>query len=299
MAEETETKIQNLILRAETLAKKNWIQAINLLEDALIEYPSNNRLYLALGDIYARANQYRKALTHFQSALAQDPTNKHLTLHVGNCYLALSEYSLALVYYDKVDDLPLEILYNKAIALAYQGQLQDSIQLLQRFIRSMDNSISVFYLLIELYIRVQELDQACHYIEIAEKKWGKQSHLLLLKAVVHAKREVWLTAYHAFMEHDRCEPIHNSDHLYTYAVCADKLGLSIIAIEILKRGLEDNPYSAMVYEDLVRILLQIGDYDEAYRILKKAKSKLLRLTHLLYLMKEKLIKQDSRYSAPL
>ncbi len=295
----TDTNIKNLILRAESLAKRNWIHAVNLLEDALTENPDNYLLCLALGDVYVRAGQYRHAIVHFREALAAKPSDTHLALLIGNCYLALNEYHLALTYYDRVQDLPLDLMYNKAVALAYQGQLQDSIQLLLQFLRSVDNSLPVYYLLIEMYIRVQDLDAASHYIGIVEKKWGSSSHNLLLKAIVYAKREVWLVAFHAFGEYDVGDGMDNTDHLYTYAICADKIGQSRKAVELLHRGIAINPYSTVMYEDLVRVLLQIGEYEEAYRTLKKAKSRLLRLTPLLYLMKEKLARHDSRFGVTL
>ncbi len=295
----TDTTIKNLILRAESLAKRNWIHAVNLLEDALTENPDNHLLCLALGDVYVRAGQFRKAIVHFQEALAAKPSDTHLALHIGNCYLALNEYNLALTYYDKVQDLPLDLMYNKAIALAYQGQLHDSIQLLHQFLRSVDNSLPVYYLLIEMYIRIQDLDSASHYIGIVETKWGSSKHNLLLKAIVYAKREVWLVAFHAFSEYDVGDSMDNTDHLYTYAICADKIGQSHKAVKLLQRGIAINPYSTVMYEDLVRVLLQIGEYEEAYRTLKKAKSCLLRLTPLLYLMKEKLASHDNRFGFTL
>ncbi len=289
------SELQNLILRAEVLSKKNWLHAVHLLENAAESYPDEEKIYLTLGDIYAKKQQFEMAIAAYQKALAITPNDNYLKYVIGNCYFASHEYRMALAYFEKIKDPSPEVLYNRALALAYVGRHQDSIKMIRETLNYIDDNPFIYFLLIEQLIRSQEFDEALKYLHISEKKIGRHKHLLLLGAVIYTKRGIWLKAYNAFFEYESSTSFTNPDHLHAYGICAWKIGQYDKSVSLYRQAIKMNPYISVYYEDLIRVFIHLGDFRKANDVLSDAKVNIHKLTPILNLLKERIEKSDADF----
>jgi tetratricopeptide (TPR) repeat protein len=280
--------INNLIQRTTVLAKTNWLQAVYLLQEGLKEEPDNYSLIINLGDIYLERQIYEKALSYYIKAISLHPDSPQLLFLIGTCYFSLGEYRIAISYFNRISNPPPEVLYNSALAYAFLGCYQESIDVINKILEVMDDNPFIYFLLIEQYVRMQNYDQAYQTIINAEKKFGKHRQLLLLSALVYGKKGIWLKSYHSFVEYESLGHITNPDHLIAYANAATNIGLIDRAIEILRQAQEINPYISVVYEELIRLLLQKNNYKEARKVLSLAKKYISQFSPVLYLFKERL-----------
>jgi tetratricopeptide (TPR) repeat protein len=166
-------ELSNLIQRAEALMKTNWLHAVQLLEQASEKRPDDPRPLLSLGEFYHRRQQYEKAVSVLQSALNIDPRDNYVKYMVANSSFALGNYRMAIVYYDMIEDPGQDILYNKALTLAYMGRNHESIELLRALLKDVDNNPFFYFLLIEQLIRVQDYQTAAPTLQ--ERKKGQAS----------------------------------------------------------------------------------------------------------------------------
>lgn len=280
--------LHNLILRAEALMKTNWIHAVQLLLKAVEENPEDPRPLIALGDFYQKRQLYAKAVKSYQSALKLKPGDDQLKLIIGNTLFAQGEYQLAIVYYDQIGNPHTDVRYNKALALAYLGKNRESIAIMKELMNVIDNNPFIYFLLIEQLLRVENYSEAQQYITRAEAKIGRHRHLLLLKALTYAHFQYWLLALKAFMDFETSGALSQTEHVLVYAECAVKSGMPALAVPPLERGIERNPYSVGLYEELIRLLIQQKQTDKARQYLRQAKRYFPLLSPLLQLLQSRL-----------
>ncbi|HNZ07835.1 MAG: tetratricopeptide repeat protein [Candidatus Cloacimonetes bacterium] len=288
----TDQSLNNLILRAEALMKTNWLHAVHLLEEAISTHPEDPRALISLGEFYMRRQMYPQAIAKLQSALqlaANDDLIKYL---IGNCFFADGNYRMAVVYYDQIASPWNDILYNKALALAYMGKSQESVVIIRELVKYPDANPFIYFLLVEQLLRNQEYKEALRYVQLAEGKMGKHKHLMLLKALIYSRLEVWIQAYDSFTKADADQGLTNSDYLHSYAVSAMRIGLDSKAIELLHRALEDNPYSSLFYEELLRLLIQQKDMKAARKVLTQAKKHVTRFNPMLKLLQARITNEE-------
>ncbi|MCK9308966.1 MAG: tetratricopeptide repeat protein [Candidatus Cloacimonetes bacterium] len=288
-----QTELNNLILRANSLMRSNWLHAVHILEQAKEEHPENLRILMNLGDVFLEKRFYEKALSYYQQANAISTDDPQLLYLIGNCYFATGEYRIAITYFNQIDDPPPEVLYNKALGLSFLGSYKESIIVILQILKVLDDNPFIYFLLIEQYLRVQNYDEAYRIINTAEKRFGKHRQLLLLSAVVYSKKGIWLKAFHCFNEYETISPISSPDHLTNFAIAASKIGLTDRAIAIMQRAQVINPYISSVYEELIRLQLQKDDFKEAKASLALAKKYLSRLNPILRLLQER-IRNENR-----
>ncbi len=289
-----DTELSNLILRAEALMKSNWLHAVQLLQQASEQRPDDPRPLISLGEFYHRRQQYDKAVSVLQSVLAITPNNNYVKYMIANSSFALGNYRMAIVYYDMIEEPSQDILYNKALTLAYMGRNHESIELLRGLLKDVDNNPFFYFLLIEELIRVQDYQTASEYIARAEDKAGTHRHLLLLKAISFTKQSKWLKAFDAFQSYDQGKDLTNADYLHSYAICALRIGLTDKAIALLERALDENPYSQSLYEELLRLLVQKKLWLKARGVLNTAKHFLVRINPIIRLLESRINREDGR-----
>lgn len=286
--------LNNLILRAEALMKSNWLHAVHLLEEAAETHPEDPRALISLGEFYMRRQMYPQAIAKLQPALQLSADDNLIKYLIGNCYFADGNYRMAVVYYDMIPSPWQDIRYNKALALAYMGKSQESVALIRDLIHEVDANPFIYFLLIEQLLRAQEYQEALHFVRLAEDKVGKHRHLMLLKALLYSRLEVWIKAYDAFSQADEGSGLGNPDYLHSYAVSAMRIGLNGKAIELLYRALDDNPYSSLFYEELLRLLIQQGDLTAARKVLRMAKKHVSRFNPMLKLLQARLGQEEEQ-----
>lgn len=280
--------LTNILLRAEALMKTNWLHAIQILQQAVVNHPGDPRPLVTLGDFYQRRQLPEKGIKCYQTALKVMPDDDHLKLVIGNSYFTIGEYQKAIVYYDQIPHPSPDVLYNKALALAYQSKHEESIEIMRQLLDHIDNNPFIYFLLIEQMLRVEDYQSASEYIARAEKKIGLHKHLLLLKAICQVHYRNWLHAYHAFYTYEQNGDKMQNEHIVMYAESAEKSGMPERAVEILQKGVEEHPYSLVLYEDLIRLLIHSKQISEAKKYLKQAKKYYPVLSPLLKLMQSRL-----------
>lgn len=288
-----ETELKNLLMRAEVVGKKNWLHAVNILEKASDDYPRERAIYLTLGDIYTRHRKFEQAIDSYQKALTIDPKDEHLHFIIGNCYLSLSDYKMALYYYDQVSNDTPELLYNKALAYAYNGDHELSLHYIKILIKDVTDNANIYYFLVEEYLRLHKYNDALENLDILEKRFGIQRYQQILKGFVWNFKKIWLKSYMAFKNADDITPITNPDHLHTFAQACWQIGQLDNAAELLKRAISINPYINILHEDLIRVLIQKKDYEASRVALKNAMKNLAKTNPILYVLKEKLDRLQS------
>lgn len=281
-------ELKNILLRAEVIGRKNWLHAVSILEKAIDDYPRERSIYLTLGDIYNRHRKFDQAIDSYQKALTIDPKDQHLFFTIGNCYLSLSDYKMALYYYDQVDNETPELHYNKALAYAYNGEHELSLHYLKQLIRLVSDNPNIYYFLIEELLRLHKYSEAVEFLDEMEKRFGEQRYQQILKGFVFSFRKIWLKSFVAFRKADAMLPLSSADHLQSYAQAAWQIGQLDKAIIILKRGIEISPRSAVLHEDLIRVLLQKRDLNGADIALRRAMRIMGNSNPLLLVLKDKL-----------
>jgi len=284
--------LNNILIRAESIAKSNWIHAVNILEHAAEEFPEDPRSLISMGDIFSQKRRYDKAIACYQKALTVKPNDDHLMYVIGNCYFAVNEYRMALAYYKQITDQNPEVIYNKALVLAYIGEHKESINLITRLIKLVNDNPFIYFLLVEQLIRINKYDEALGYLLKAEAKLGKHN-LLLLKATVYSHQQYWLKAFVAFTEYEQLTNITNEDHLQAFAICARNIGKFSKSIELLNTAISINPHSYPLYEELTRIYIQIDDLPRARFTINNARKALSQLTPVLKMLNDR-ITESSR-----
>ena len=281
------TEISNLILRANALVKTNWLHAVHILEQAKTENPQNLSILMNLGNVFLERQLFEKALGYFQEAIALKPDDPQLLYIIGNCYFSTGEYRIANSYFNQIKDPPPEVLYNKALSLAFLGMNKESIEVINQLLLILTDNPFIYFLLIEQHLRIQNYELAHQIIVKSKKLFGKHRQLLLLSAIVNSKKCIWLQAYHDFAEYEALSPINNPDHLVAFAQAAYKIGLGDRSINLLNRALKQNPYISSAYEELIRIQLQKSDFAGARKTIKLAKQYITRFNPILKLLQER------------
>ncbi len=290
---EQKNYLKNLLLRAEVVGKKNWLQAINLLEKATDDYPRERAIYLTLGDIYARNKKFEQAISSYQQALTIDPKDEHLLFIIGNCYLSLSEYQMANAYYDQVSDETPELHYNQALAYAYSGQHEESLKHLKILLNTVKDNINIYYFLVEELLRLSKYDDAISWLNEVGKRFGVQRHQQILIGFVYSFRKIWLKSYVAFENADKMTNITNPDHLHSYATAAWQIGQLDKSADILNRAIAINPYQNIFHEDLIRLYIEQENFTAAKEALKRANDNSNHSNPVLLLLKDKITRLEA------
>lgn len=288
----TANELNNLLLRVEILARKNWIHAIHLLEEAERDHPDEPRIHSTRAAIFFERHRFKDASRHYMKALELLPGNPQLLYMLANSYFAQGEYRMALVYYDQVPTDSVELEYNRALTKAYLGRNQESIDMLEAATKKYSPQIYIYNLLIEQLLRMDKLHKASAYLAEAEKRLPPNHNLSLMKALVYYRREIWLTAYYSFKQADEKYEMFFPEHLHSYANSAGKCGFIEEAIEIYERALHYSPYQTTLYEDYVRMLVEEQHYNRARKVLAKAKRKMDGLSPMLRLLQERLLQES-------
>ncbi|PKN74770.1 MAG: hypothetical protein CVU49_06455 [Candidatus Cloacimonetes bacterium HGW-Cloacimonetes-2] len=288
----TANELNNLLLRVEILARKNWIYAIHLLEEAERDHPGEPRIHSTRAAIFFERHRFKDAARHFLKALEYSPANPQLLYMLGNSYFAQGEYRLALVYYDQVPNDSVELEYNRALTKAYLGRNQESIDMLEAATKKYGPQVYIYNLLIEQLLRMDKLHKASAYLAEAEKKLPPNHNLALMKGLIYYRREIWLTAYYSFRQADERYEIYFPEHLHSYANSAAKCGFIQEAIELFDRALTYSPYQTTLYEDYVKMLVEEQHYNLARKVLAKAKRKMEALSPMLRLLQERIMQES-------
>lgn len=276
------------IRRAMDLQSSNWIHALHILREAADENPKEAKYQIAIADIFASRASYEKALQHYLIALSLDPSDQHVTAMIANSYLSTGEYRLALAYYQKILDPTDDIIYNTAITQAFLGKHQECIDTLLRILPHFPNHPFIYYILVEQYYYLSDLDTAMNYIDIAKKNSALNAQIYTLGGIIYADRRNYLMAYDFYRKADQLSPLSHTEHVNKYAKAALECGLWQTAIKIYERNIHRHPMMSEAWVEIIKIYMDQGNYSAATRYLDMAKKHVNRPGSVLRLLQERL-----------
>ncbi|HOA28532.1 MAG: hypothetical protein KBB33_00300 [Candidatus Cloacimonetes bacterium] len=276
------------IRRAMDLQSSNWIHALHILREAADENPREAKYQIAIADIFASRASYEKALQHYLIALSLDPSDQQVTAMIANSYLSTGEYRLALAYYQKILDPTDDIIYNTAITQAFLGKHQECIDTLLKILPHFPNHPFIYYILVEQYYYLGDLDTAIQYIDLSKKNSAINAQMYTLGGIIYADRKQYLMAYDFYRKADQLSPLSHTDHVNKYARAALECGLWQTAIKIYERNIHRHPMMSEPWVEIIKIYMDQGNYSAATRYLDMAKKHVKRPGSVLRLLQERL-----------
>ena len=263
-------KIDNIIWKVRFDKKHNWLEAVDLLKEGLKEFPDNYDLHFELAEIYSKNNFIVKAIEEYQILLSKDSKNSTLLFRTANLYLSLEEYEIALHYFEMINEYFPEIYYNKAISLNRLGKINESISLLEELLHKSPDFEVAYFFLIEQYLAKKKYLLALKKIDFVEKKFGKEGQIFYLRGLSFYYLNWWLQA---FVEFGKAKKMNFSSKTFLriYGLSADKIGKTDFCIKLLKENIELDPTNSYNYIDLINILMKHKKFEEAFKVVDKAK----------------------------
>ncbi len=262
--------IENIIWQSKFEAKKNWLKAVKILEDGVIEFGADVDLFLQLADVYSAKKIYKKAIEYYQKASELDTENMNILFRLGNCYLSMNEITVALYYYDKIEPMFPEAMYNKAIAYSKKGKLLQSIKVLEDIAKMKPDSELPYFFLIEQYLSSKEYNKAIEKLNVVETKFGKNGKVCFLRGIAYSYLKNWLKAYIEFQAAEKLK-YSTANYFRAYGITASKIGKSNQAVDLLLESIKLEPFNLATYLDLINIYITQERLLEAYKIVEHAK----------------------------
>lgn len=280
--------IDLIIQQAHELGRKNWVHAMHLLNTAADEHPNEPRLQESLAELFLTRLHYSSALKHYLRALASQPDNQNLIQSIASCYMGLRDYRLALVYLQRVKSPGDDVLYNIGYAQALLGKNRECIETMKLLLKRLPNHPYVYYVIIEQYYELGDLDEAIRYLKIAQTLAGDHLQLSVFAGLIYSTKGLDLLAFYHYNNASKMGKITNPDHLIRHATSAMKIGLPNEAIRILLDCEKKWPYMNEIYVNLIKAYLFLGDKNKANEALNRARKHVSRLSPSLRLMEERL-----------
>jgi tetratricopeptide (TPR) repeat protein len=280
--------IDHIIQQAQELGKKNWVHAMHILNSAADELPDEPRLQTSLAELFLIRLQYSNALKHYLRALSFQPDNQNLIQAIASCYLGQREYRLALVYFQRIKNQSDDVLYNIGYTQALLGKNRECIETMRKLLKRLPNHPYVYYVIIEQFYELGELDEAIRYLKNAQTLSGDHMQLSVFAGLIYSTKGQDMLAYYHYSKASKMGRINNPDHMIRYAMSALKAGLPREALKILQECEKYWPYLSEIYVNQMRTYLFLGDKKKAAEVLKRAKKNVSRLSPALRLMEERL-----------
>jgi len=262
--------VENIIWKARFLEKKNWLEAIKILKEGIIDFPENSELHSLIAKIFNGKKLYSKAIEHYLIAIEFSHYDVDLYFTIGNIYLTIKDPKSAIKFYNKIEnDFP-EAMYNKSIALVRLMKRDESIEILKKLISEFPKTQIAYYFLVEQLLFKKKYKQSIEYLEKAENVFGKQGKICFLMGLNYFYLKNWIKAYSEFQKAEKLK-YDTANFFHIYGLCSEKIGKTESAIELLSVSISKDPFNAMNYIDLANIFIMHRRPKEALEITKMAK----------------------------
>ncbi|MCD6177160.1 MAG: DUF3808 domain-containing protein [Candidatus Cloacimonetes bacterium] len=291
-------KLNNILWQAKMQLNSNWLDAKQILQDGLEEFPQNTEFLLFLAEIYFSKKLFRKAIGVYHEILRIEQNNETAIFQIANAFMAINEYKLAINYYDMLYNNFPELIYNKAYAYSKIGKNEKSIEILENIFNFRISSLLPYIFLAELYFLDGRYKDSINTLEKAQQKFGKRGNISYLKGLAYYNLKNILNAYVEFENAEKLK-VNSANFFKNYALTCDKIGKTEKAIELLMDGIKKNPFDPIVYIELIQIYLEHERYKEAFSIVELSRKNVpysvtLSKLHdkiVLYFAKEKIGKE--------
>lgn len=313
---------------------KNSAGAYKMYNSALQIDPTNVSIHNALGELYLRNKQIRKALEKFKEVVHLEPDDITTQLKVALIHYELREYSEAIaIFEDILKENPnadkirfyLGVLYEtqKEIGKAAQefalipsnsgyykdarlhmaslarlaGQNDDAVLALREAIRA-KNQVPEFYeYLAAIYEDVKDYKSAIDVLEDGHNAIPQDEKIVFLLGVLYEKVEDRKSAVEAMRDVLKINP-KNAGALnyigYTYAEKGENLEE---AVEMIEQALVIRPDDGYITDSLGWAYFKLGELDLALKNLLKASSLTPGETTILYHIGEAYLKKGDTKNA--
>jgi len=260
-------KLNNILWQAKMQLNSNWLEAKQILQDGLEEFPKNTEFLLFLAEIYFSKKLFRKAIGVYHEILRIEQDNETAIFQIANAFMAINEYKLAINYYDMLYNNFPELIYNKAYAYSKVGKNEKSIEILENIFNFKISSLLPYIFLAELYFLDGRHKDSISTLEKAQQKFGKRGNISYLKGLAYYNLKNILKAYVEFENAEKLK-VYSANFFKNYALTCDKIGKTEKAIELLMDGIKKNPFDPIVYIELIQIYLEHERYEEAFSLVE-------------------------------
>lgn len=289
------------------LAEENYLKALEI--DPTFSIAHNN-----LGLVYLHRNQCDRANERFNLAIKYDPTYYKAINNIGGIFMLYGDYNKAVEYFNKALEINpyyakafsnigeiysyyegkldrSTLFLQKAIELdsymvdamgfiaknySAQGDYKKAIEYLEKAISISPNYPWLYFLLSDVYKSMGETQKSQEVYEKAMSLFlvsGEDYIYHYNRGIEHknaGKIDLAAQEYEKSIElqPDFTDPYINLSRIYEKKYGTNK------SIEVLKRGLKEDPESLLLYDELGYIYMDNGDLDNALAIFQGAATKL-------------------------
>ena len=175
-----------LILAEAQVANKQYINALNSLNQAQTINSNISDIYFAQSNIYLKISQLKNAKAALEKGLKIEPTNHKAIFQLGNIFLMEKNYLRAINLFDKSVQIKPDFwqaINNKGLAYFEQKNVNLSIKLFEKAISIEENAEPLLGLASCLRIKDTELA-----LELAKKALNKNPNYVNYK---YRKEQLW------------------------------------------------------------------------------------------------------------
>lgn len=251
----------NFIYQARFLVKSNWLQAVQILEEAIQNHPDAKALYFELADIYKQKKSLKKVIDNYQKILNLDDKDTLARFKLANTYLEMDEAKIALYHYNKIEEEFPELLYNKALANYYMLKYNDAIKALSKLIEISPKANTAYTFLIELLINNNKLNKAFNYLNLYESRFGTTPNINYLRGFAYLQKNNWLAAYNEYLL--ALPGFQDNYRLHHFlALSAEKIGQIDKALQHYKNAIDLKKEDKTVILDFIKFITNNNLWDK-------------------------------------
>jgi serine/threonine-protein kinase len=266
-------------------------EALKQFELVLKYQPKNTDATYWSASVHRRAGNWEMAKSEFEKAIELNPGRSDIAFNAGTTFELLRDYSKAEGYYNRIimiqPDLGYPYAYLSQMYLRWEGDTRKAREILGNAARNYKSSLSDSTIietnfLVDIY--EGKYEEALKDISLLKydvvQDNGYFRPKYLYTATIYGlmnKPELEHACYDSarlFLERRRVNMPDDSRLFSSLGIAYAGLGLKGKAIEAGKRGVELMPINKDAFggvfraEDLARIYVMVGKYDEAIRQLK-------------------------------
>lgn len=252
--EEENTKSQNqendevyyLNLGIESIDKKKYLKAIELLDKAISLNPQNSDSYYWRGVSYTELKQYQKAITDYSKSISLNPKDAPVYTGRGYAYDALGEYQKA-----KLDLIKASELYKEAGDIAVYDDIQESLKIVENNItisqqRNQENSEAYYLNIASNLLNEKKNKEAIEFLDKAINLNLRNPDSYYWRGYAYNELKQYQKAIEDLTQSINLNP-RNPDSYYSRGYAYNGLKQDQKAIEDLTKSINLNPQNGLYY----------------------------------------------------
>jgi CHAT domain-containing protein/tetratricopeptide (TPR) repeat protein len=240
--------------------------------------------FVEYGNLFFKEKRFNKALENYQQALAlckeigEKQGEGKLLSGIGDSYRNLGKYSKALGYFkqalkvsneQKEKNTKLEVLFYIASTYELQQDYQNAIEyykqasIVAKEIGDSHNESYCFFMMGGVYKKQKKYEKEVEYKEKA----------LMLSKEMNEQDTTWYFQYSLGLSAERSKQLQKAKGYYSESIKTIESIRGKISVEEYKTSFIEDKLS--VYKDLIYVLLQLEENEEAFNYVERAKSRSL------------------------